>query len=291
MRVGMNYYINNAQFEFPHGGRRGGEVNPGDTRTFNTSLYPIERKTYQHSPFPYLLVLKLTAQPSRKAIGKVEAHLIPSLNLGISTFSGVVEAGVFVDLDASTSVTLTVESTGDEKDHILSPQPSELPALPAGDGTENVGEGESGVITPRGLVGSRHFTRRSPSPQPFSFEDMIDGMKDFAGKVNDGMKAVGTGIKEAAGKVAEKFTGGGKPAPTATTESPGPKETGKIDIGIPPPPKNAIFGGCLELDAGFGINVGASANFFGLFSPSTKLSLFSKEFPLYKVSISTPFSL
>lgn len=46
---------------------------------------------------------------------------------------------------------------------------------------------------------------------------------------------------------------------------------------------SASFSGCVEIGAGFDVNAGADANFFGLFNPETKVSLFSKKFELFKV--------
>ncbi|KAJ7246984.1 hypothetical protein C8J57DRAFT_1359761 [Mycena rebaudengoi] len=40
--------------------------------------------------------------------------------------------------------------------------------------------------------------------------------------------------------------------------------------------------GCIDIGAGFDVNAGASASFFGLFDPSTQVNLFSKKFELFK---------
>ncbi|KAJ7266371.1 hypothetical protein B0H12DRAFT_158847 [Mycena haematopus] len=40
--------------------------------------------------------------------------------------------------------------------------------------------------------------------------------------------------------------------------------------------------GCVDIGAGFDVNASASADFFGLFDPSTKENLFSKQFDLFK---------
>ncbi|XP_006457389.1 hypothetical protein AGABI2DRAFT_212760 [Agaricus bisporus var. bisporus H97] len=88
MRIGVAYHIDNAKFDFPNGGKKSGSFSAGDTP------------------------LQISAQPSSSATGTVEAHLIPSLNVGIDAFGGVAKAGVFVNLDASASVSLTVDATG-----------------------------------------------------------------------------------------------------------------------------------------------------------------------------------
>ena len=56
------------------------------------------------------LALKLSASPGVKATGTLEAHLIPGLNIGLSALGGVVDANVFLDLDASATLTLGLET-------------------------------------------------------------------------------------------------------------------------------------------------------------------------------------
>lgn len=55
----------------------------------------------------FLIALQISASPNTTATGTVEAHLIPSVNLGISALGGIVQATIFLDLDASASVTLS----------------------------------------------------------------------------------------------------------------------------------------------------------------------------------------
>ena len=44
------------------------------------------------------------------------------------------------------------------------------------------------------------------------------------------------------------------------------------------------YSGCVDITAGLDVNAGANADFFGLWSPSTSVSLFDKTFDLYDVS-------
>ncbi|KAJ7471656.1 hypothetical protein B0H11DRAFT_1729811 [Mycena galericulata] len=86
MTIGINYNIENAQLFFPPNGKSsGGTFSLGDTP------------------------LKLSADTNATATGTVEAHLIPSINLGLSAL-GVVDATVSLDLDASATMTLTVNA-------------------------------------------------------------------------------------------------------------------------------------------------------------------------------------
>jgi hypothetical protein len=46
--------------------------------------------------------------------------------------------------------------------------------------------------------------------------------------------------------------------------------------------KSASVDGCVDMQAGFSVNAGAQGSFFGLFDPSTKITLFNKQFELFK---------
>ncbi|KAG2004239.1 hypothetical protein CC2G_002816 [Coprinopsis cinerea AmutBmut pab1-1] len=89
VQVGISYTLNKATLVFPSDSKKaqaqGGAFKIGDTP------------------------LKLSVVPSVKATGTVEAHLIPSLNLGISALGGVADARVFVELDASAAMKLELE--------------------------------------------------------------------------------------------------------------------------------------------------------------------------------------
>ena len=56
------------------------------------------------------IALKLSASPGVNATGSLEAHLIPSLNLGLSALGGVVNAQIFLNLDASATLTFGLEA-------------------------------------------------------------------------------------------------------------------------------------------------------------------------------------
>ncbi|KAJ7143851.1 hypothetical protein C8R44DRAFT_759017 [Mycena epipterygia] len=49
-----------------------------------------------------------------------------------------------------------------------------------------------------------------------------------------------------------------------------------------PASASASVNGCIDVGAGLDVNAGASADFFGLFDPNTKVNLFSKKFDLFK---------
>ncbi|KAF9563481.1 hypothetical protein CPC08DRAFT_705969 [Agrocybe pediades] len=90
MTIGLSYDIEGAQLTFPPDNQKSsGSFNIGDTP------------------------LKLSVSPSAKATGTVAAHLIPTLNFGISALDDTVSANVFLELDASASMSLSAQADGD----------------------------------------------------------------------------------------------------------------------------------------------------------------------------------
>jgi hypothetical protein len=55
--------------------------------------------------------MRLSVSPSAKATSTVEAHLIPSLNLGITALNGAAEAKVSLELDPASSMKLDLGAT------------------------------------------------------------------------------------------------------------------------------------------------------------------------------------
>ncbi|KAJ7779695.1 hypothetical protein B0H16DRAFT_1300149 [Mycena metata] len=86
LTLGLNYHVNNAQLFFPPNGKAtGGTFSLGDTP------------------------LKLSADTKVEATTTVSAHLIPSINIGLSALD-VATATVSLELDASASMVLKVEA-------------------------------------------------------------------------------------------------------------------------------------------------------------------------------------
>ncbi|KAJ7673894.1 hypothetical protein DFH06DRAFT_1279635 [Mycena polygramma] len=53
------------------------------------------------------------------------------------------------------------------------------------------------------------------------------------------------------------------------------------------PAASGQVNGCVDIGAGLNVNAGASADFFNLFDPSTKVNLFTKNFDLFKKCLGT----
>ncbi|KAJ2912664.1 hypothetical protein MD484_g7760, partial [Candolleomyces efflorescens] len=89
LTVGINYAIEQASMVYPP-----------------TSKHAIKNGgTFKFIDTP----LKLSAVPSVSANGRVEAHLIPSLNMGVNALSGAAKASVFLNVDASAQMNLALQ--------------------------------------------------------------------------------------------------------------------------------------------------------------------------------------
>ncbi|KAJ7052666.1 hypothetical protein C8F01DRAFT_1261454 [Mycena amicta] len=103
MKVGIVFNVNNAQIAFP----------PGTAGAPAASAFSVG-----DTP------LTLSASPNVKATGTVAAHLIPSLNLGISALGGIAKATVFIDLDTSASLKLSLEAGATAATTLLTKAPA-----------------------------------------------------------------------------------------------------------------------------------------------------------------------
>ncbi|KAJ7913379.1 hypothetical protein B0H13DRAFT_1612629 [Mycena leptocephala] len=90
MTVGINFDVNNAQLAFP----------PDDSNKPASSAFSIG-----DTP------LTLNAAPDVTATGTLTAHLIPSLNLGVSALGGKAKAQIFLDLDTNASLEMNLDGS------------------------------------------------------------------------------------------------------------------------------------------------------------------------------------
>jgi hypothetical protein len=104
LTMGLNYHVKNAELIFPPpNGAVQDQSNAfqvGDTRKLSSPAVVLEMA------HPSVAALKLSVTAVR-ATGKVEAHLIPSLNLKLAALGDIVNTGVFLELDTSASMTLS----------------------------------------------------------------------------------------------------------------------------------------------------------------------------------------
>ncbi|KAJ7768943.1 hypothetical protein B0H16DRAFT_273726 [Mycena metata] len=90
LTVGVNLQLNNAQLTFP----------PDDSASPDASAFSLG-----DTP------LTLSASPSVQATGTLTAHLIPSLSLGIKAIDGKVDATIFINLDTSAALVLSLDAS------------------------------------------------------------------------------------------------------------------------------------------------------------------------------------
>ncbi|KAL0576061.1 hypothetical protein V5O48_005919 [Marasmius crinis-equi] len=101
MDVTLAYNVKDAKLFFPpieDSEKSGGQFAPADSPgTFSNVTH-------------YKPALKLSVSPSVASKAKVEAHLIPTLLLGVTALGGAAKANVFLDLDANAAVTLSLDA-------------------------------------------------------------------------------------------------------------------------------------------------------------------------------------
>ncbi|KAK7457177.1 hypothetical protein VKT23_010476 [Stygiomarasmius scandens] len=88
MTVDLAYQVDNASLFFP----------PSNDAPSGGSFNPLDNS------------LKLSVSPSVNSSMTITAHLIPTIDIGVSALSGAAEATIFLDLDASVSTTLSLNA-------------------------------------------------------------------------------------------------------------------------------------------------------------------------------------
>jgi len=127
MVVGLNYEIKNGHLVFPpsqddaqksdmnmtvnDNSTSTGDFQIQDTREFSLFI-GLAPSTFTNRPLSLSTALQLSLSPSAQANGSVSAHLIPTLNLGVSALNDVVKANVFLNLDTSATLQLSLEAAG-----------------------------------------------------------------------------------------------------------------------------------------------------------------------------------
>ncbi|KAJ7830738.1 hypothetical protein B0H14DRAFT_2365610 [Mycena olivaceomarginata] len=106
LTLGINYHVNGAKLSFPTGSQSAGTVSLGDTP------------------------LTLSADTKVEATTTIEAHLIPSINFGLSALDDVAKANVALSLDASATMVLKVEAKAVRLALFIMHRPLTLAATP-----------------------------------------------------------------------------------------------------------------------------------------------------------------
>ncbi|KAJ7763197.1 hypothetical protein DFH07DRAFT_813093 [Mycena maculata] len=230
MTVGINLALDNTTLNFP----------PGSGAAPNAELFSIG-----DTP------LSLSASPDVTATGNVTAHLIPSLNLGVSALGNAASAQVFLSLDTSATLQLNLE------------------------GSLNA----STVIDESSSTDSDSTTTETDFTTYFTTIKETEGVTTVT-KITD-VTSTTTVIEDstithstATATPAAYYTPASKASTTASTSYQYQSTYGR-DV-------TTSFGGCFEVDAGIDVTAGADASFFGLFDPNVSDTLFSKNFVIFK---------
>ncbi|KAJ7474871.1 hypothetical protein FB451DRAFT_1246878 [Mycena latifolia] len=273
MTVGINFDVNNAQLSFPPG-----SGDAPDGKAFSIGDTP----------------LTLSASPDVTATGTVTAHLIPSLNLGVSALGNAVKAEVFLALDTSASLKLSLEASADAQTVI--------------DKSTSAGETTTST-TAKETTTSTTATATTTTTSAKMMHNMSQASKEMhsassSSKHHTKSNAMHTSASTkmmhhtASSSKAMHTSTSTKMMHTTTSSTPmhtssSSKEMSTTSAAMSqasPSPSHAMsaravtdsFGGCFEVDAGVNVNVGADGSFFGLFDKNTKATLFAKNFVIFK---------
>ncbi|KAJ7845305.1 hypothetical protein B0H13DRAFT_2675978 [Mycena leptocephala] len=225
LSVGLNFNVNNAQLTFPP------NSNAPDPNAFSIGNTP----------------LSLSATPGVEATGTLTAHLIPSLNLGVTAFGGKGNADVFVAVDTSAGLVLNLDASA----QITQPIGT--------NSTQSNSETNIGTLTPL-LPDSTQSVPTSTPASVLSDPDATDSAPTIS---------VTPPITDA----------------SATTDASSAIET---DTGIiaftkrDGPAVSESFGGCVQVVGGINVNAGVQGEFFDLFDKEASVSLFNKNFQIFK---------
>ncbi|KAJ7746534.1 hypothetical protein B0H14DRAFT_2406458 [Mycena olivaceomarginata] len=184
MTVGLNFNVDNAQLAFP----------PDDKNKPVSSAFSIG-----DTP------LTLNAAPDVTATGTLTAHLIPSLNLGVSALGNKAKAQIFLNLDTQAALEMNLDGSA-SKTKVVNPPAIDNAPLP-------MAQPRTMSVFAVGQISRTH---------DLSFQ-------------------------------------------TATTDDSTTKS----------------LGGCINVNGGISVNVGAEGSFFGLFDKLANAKLFNKNFKIF----------
>ncbi|KAJ7075244.1 hypothetical protein B0H15DRAFT_37212 [Mycena belliarum] len=230
MTVGLNFDVKNAQLSFP----------PDDSKKLDSSAFSIG-----DTP------LSLSASPSVKATGTLTAHLIPSLQLGLSIAGGkVAQANVFLELDTSAALILSLDASATITQPIAgNATANSTAATSTADTTADATATEVSSV-----IGVSAATSAADATAAASATDASAATTAATADATADVTATAPGATTTAVALAERAD------PTVSTE----------------------FGGCVQVVGGINVNAGADGKFFHLFDELKQVSLFSKNFEIFK---------
>ncbi|KAF4610321.1 hypothetical protein D9613_010283 [Agrocybe pediades] len=246
MNVGVNYKISNAKLIFP----------PSSDEASGGSF------SIEDTP------LKLSVSPAVKATGTLEAHIIPSLNLGLSALDGVADATIFLEADASATLNLSLEASATV---VKTNSSKSLPSVSAKPAHQKSQPGEMAMKEKRHHVAK---VQESSSASSSVITTEIPTLTPAGVTCESATKTIT--LSPVTSTVYVTATAHPTGAPPSSTPMKGNDNTSSDNT------SSKSFSGCVDVGAGLDVNAGANADFFGLFNKETKVSLFSKKFELFK---------
>lgn len=274
--------------------------------------------------------LTLSVSPSVKATGTLEAHIIPSLNLGISALGDIVEAKVFLELDANAKLILELEAGADVEVVVGDGEASESVYASVEASASAYASVEASASASVEEHISTSVVLEEYIPSYTSVEEAYTQVAETAAayKVEETSAAAAyTSVEEAA----PAYTSVEEPAPAytsveeaipayTTVEEAAPAHTSVIAEPSEPEESsnffddvakffgfkrslelsprqdvktdtNTTFGGCFRITTGLDVNVGAEGSLFAIFDESVEQNLFSVEFELFEVRFPASFLL
>ncbi|KAF7351711.1 hypothetical protein MSAN_01604200 [Mycena sanguinolenta] len=278
MAVGINFNVNNAQLTFPPS-----DASAADPNAFSVGDTP----------------LQLTASPGIQATGTLTAHLIPTINLGVKALDGSADATIFLALDTSASLVLSLDAgatiTGTAGDNstssasVSSAAASETSAASSTDSSLNATD--TSAATSVDATDSSAATSSTSIDGTDSTSTSADATDSSAAAASTSADATDGSAAAASASLDPTTTVTGTALGSIITPVPDDGTTTDAAVKSRQPPSkrdnttaSASFGGCVQVNAGLAVNAGAEGDFFGLFKDTAQVSLFSKNFQIFQAS-------
>ncbi|KAK7038619.1 hypothetical protein R3P38DRAFT_2615803 [Favolaschia claudopus] len=255
--LGMNLKVNNAQLTFPRD-----EKSQPVSSAFTIGDTPIT----------------MNADAGVSATGVITAHLIPGINLGVSALANKVDVKIDLTVDAHASLRMNLDGSisatktiGARQEESEGEKPEEEDAAVEGeDAAEEDASTDDGSVTEDDTA-----TDGTQDTENDSETVEADAVGD-----SEGETAAGTGDEPSSdAETVEANVGDSKGETVAGTTD----ETSDIPEPAPQAASGVTttFGGCINIDGGVTVNVGAQGDFFGLFPGGAQSTLFNKDFKIF----------
>jgi len=274
MAVNLAYKVTNGQLIFPPNAQLpgGGNFAPSDAP------------------------LQISVSPNVQAEAKLEAHVIPTIDIGMDAFGGKAQASVFLNLDASATLDLTVNAGGS-----ATAVNTTSNATAAATSTGKSASKSTSVATNATAVNTTKNKTAAAAPTRISTSNSTSATTGSATAITTTSNATATtapkgiSVSNSTSSAANGTAKGtsqsnisnststqkqtvAETSTTATTET---KATAAPDPPAGKAKRDITANGCVNLQGGLSVNAGASGSFFSFFSAATQVSLFNKQFQLF----------